>query len=206
MRTVDPAQHARKRARILHAAAEEFAAHGVDGTSTAAVCRRAGIGSGTLFHYFATKRDLFHAVFADDVPRNAAACDRALAAGRPGDGLDGLVDHLLADLPDPLVPGLLAAALLQANRDEEFARMVAADEARIRATLVTLAERLADEGRPLAFPPARVAGWIQRMVDSSYLSAGEDGFDAVEHAAELRRIIDWLTGRTPAPAREEGHM
>ncbi|WP_052866956.1 TetR/AcrR family transcriptional regulator [Streptomyces niger] len=205
MRTVDPARHARKRAGILQAAAAEFAAHGVDGTSTAAICRRAGIGSGTLFHYFATKRDIFHALFADDVPRHAAACDRALAAERPDDGLDGLVDHLLADLPDPLVPGLAAAAFLQANRDEEFAGMIVADDARIRATLVTLAERLADAGRPLAFPPARVAGWIQRMVDASYLSAGEDGFDAAEQAAELRRIIDWLVGRSPAPARAEGH-
>ncbi|MGI5468833.1 TetR/AcrR family transcriptional regulator [Streptomyces sp. CA-132043] len=205
MRTVDPDRHARKRARILRAAAEEFAAHGVDGTSTAAVCRRAGIGSGTLFHYFPTKRDLFHALFADDVPRHAEACDRALAAERPDDGLDGLVDHLLADLPDPLVPGLAAAAFLQANRDERFAAMVAADDARIRATLVTLAERLADAGRPLAFPPARVAGWIQRMVDSGYLSAGEDDFDAAAHAAELRRIIDWLVGRVPPPARAEGH-
>ncbi|POX39406.1 TetR family transcriptional regulator [Streptomyces sp. Ru73] len=204
MRTVDPVQHARKRALILHAAAEEFAAHGVDGTSTAAICRRAGIGSGTLFHYFATKRDIFHALFADDLPRNAEACDRALAAARPGDGLDGLVDHLLADLADPLVPGLLAAAVFQANRDDEFARMIAADEARVRAALGTLAERLAAEGRPLAFPPARVAGWIQRLVDAAYLSAGEDRFDAAEHAAELRRIIDWLVGRAPAPARAEG--
>ncbi|MER7397262.1 TetR/AcrR family transcriptional regulator [Streptomyces sp. NPDC000151] len=204
MRTVDPEQHARKRARILVAAAEEFAAHGVDGTSTAAICRRAGIGSGTLFHYFPAKRDIFHAVFADDLPRNAAACDRALAAERPDDGLDGLMDHLLADLADPLVPGLAAAAVFQANRDEEFAGMVAADEARIRATLVALLERLADAGRPLAFAAERTAGWIQRLIDSGYLSAGEDDFDPRAHAAELRRIIDWLVGRDPAPAREKG--
>ncbi|MEU6119470.1 helix-turn-helix domain-containing protein [Streptomyces sp. NPDC047117] len=205
MRTVDPDRHARKRARILRAAAEEFAAHGVDGTSTAAVCRRAGIGSGTLFHYFPTKRDIFHALFADDVPRHAAACDRALAAERPDDGLDGLVDHLLADLPDPLVPGLAAAAFLQANRDEAFALMLAADEARIHAALVTLLERLADEGRPLAFAPGRAAGWLQRLINAAYLSADEAGFDPAAHAAELRHIIDWLVGRVPAPARAEGH-
>lgn len=196
MRTVDPEQHARKRARILQAAAQEFAAHGVDGTSTARICKRAGIGSGTLFHYFATKREMFTALFADDLPRNAAACDRALAAERPGPALDALLDHLLADLADPLAPGLAAAAVFQANRDEEFAALVVADDARIRATLVTLSERLAAAGQPLAFAPDRVAGWIQRLIDSSYLTADEDGFDAPAHLAELRRIIAWLTGRT----------
>ncbi|KAA6214415.1 TetR/AcrR family transcriptional regulator [Streptomyces albofaciens JCM 4342] len=207
MRTVNPEEHARKRAHILSAAAEEFAAHGVDGTSTARICRAAGIGSGTLFHYFATKRDIFHALFGDDVPRNAEACARALAADRPDDGLDLLLDHLLADLADPLVPGLAAAAVFQANRDEEFARMIHTDNTQIRAALATLTERLATAGRRLAFPPERVAGWIQSLIDGAYLTADEPGFDPAAHAAELRRIVAWLTGRErtgAAPHRTGG--
>jgi len=195
MRTVDPEQHARKRARILEAAAQEFAAHGVDGTSTAAICRRAGIGSGTLFHYFATKRDIFHALFRDDLPRNAEACERALAQARPGAGLDLLVDHLVADLADPLAPGLMAAALFQANRDEEFARLLTDDDERTRGTLVTLLSRMADEGQRLVFTPERVARWIQRLIDSSFLTADEHDFDPAADTGELRRVIAWLVGR-----------
>ncbi|KOT82134.1 TetR family transcriptional regulator [Streptomyces rimosus subsp. pseudoverticillatus] len=195
MRTVNPEEHARKRAHILRAAAGEFAAHGVDGTSTARICRAAGIGSGTLFHYFATKREIFHALFGDDVPRNAEACARALAAERPDDGLALLLDHLLADLADPLVPGLAAAAVFQANRDEEFARMVLTDSAQIRTALTTLTTRLAAAGRQLAFPPERAAGWIQSLIDGAYLAAGEPDFDPEAHAAELRQIVAWLTGR-----------
>ncbi|MEU3876303.1 MULTISPECIES: TetR/AcrR family transcriptional regulator [Streptomyces] len=198
MRTVDPEQHARKRAAILYAAAVEFATHGVDGTSTARICRRAGIGSGTLFHYFATKRAIFHALFGDDFEKNAAACRQALDLGDPAAGLDALLEHLLADLGDPLVPGLAAAVLFEVNRDEEFARLVAADEARTRAALTTLVQRLAAAGRTPLFAPARVAGWIHRLVDSGYLGAGEPGFDPVAHAAELRRIVAWLTGRAPS--------
>ncbi|MFH8347935.1 TetR/AcrR family transcriptional regulator [Streptomyces sp. NPDC018045] len=194
MRTVNPEEHARKRAHILGAAAGEFAAYGVDGTSTARICRAAGIGSGTLFHYFATKRDIFHALFSDDLPRNAEACARATAQDRPDDGIRLLVDHLLADLGDPLVPGLAAAVVFQVNRDEEFAQLVRADTAQIRAALDTLAARLADEGRPLPFPPGRVAAWIQGLLDAAYLAAGEPDFDPAAHAAELRRIIAWLTG------------
>ncbi|WP_260475482.1 TetR/AcrR family transcriptional regulator, partial [Streptomyces sp. WAC 06725] len=184
MRTVNPEEHARKRAHILRAAAGEFAAHGVDGTSTARICRAAGIGSGTLFHYFATKREIFHALFGDDVPRNAEACARALAAERPDDGLALLLDHLLADLADPLVPGLAAAAVFQANRDEEFARMVLTDSAQIRTALTTLTTRLAAAARPGTSGSARSASrWSSRRARPS---SGRSAASARAHASALR--------------------
>lgn len=201
MRTVNPEQHARKRARILEAAAEEFAAHGVDGASTAGVCRRAGIGSGTLFHYFATKRDLFHGVFSDDLARTATVCERALAAERPEEGLALMEERLVADLADPLTPGLTAAAVLQAHRDEEFAALLSGDDERTRVTLTTLLERMAAKGWGLAFPPERVARWIQTLVDGSYLVADDPDFDADAQAVELCQVVGLLTGTTPA--REE---
>lgn len=200
MRTVNPEQHARKRHRILDAAAEEFAAHGIDGTSTAAICRRAGIGSGTLFHYFPTKRDIFHALFRDDLEGNAGACERALAAATPSAGLDLLWGHLIRDLAHPLVPGLMAAAIHQANRDQEFARLIAADEHLVRQTLTTLLTQLAGEGRRLVFPPERAASWLQRLLDASFLAAGEAGFDPDSQAAELHRFVAWLTGPRGAAA------
>ncbi|MFI6576832.1 TetR/AcrR family transcriptional regulator [Nocardiopsis sp. NPDC050513] len=200
MRTVNPEQHARRRAAILAAAAQEFAEKGLDGTSTASICRRAGIGSGTLFHYFPTKRDIFHALFADDLEGGVRARERALAADDPRAGIDGLVEHLVSDADDPLVPGLMAAALFQVNRDPEFARLLGEDEERSVETLTALLRALADAGRPPAFPPERTARWIHHLVDAVFLSAGDDDFDADRARAELRTLVDWLlTGpdRTP---------
>jgi AcrR family transcriptional regulator len=173
----------------------EFALHGVDGSSTAAICRRAGIGSGTLFHYFPTKIEIFHALFRDDLQRNALLCEEVLTQP-PAAGLEQLLDHLVADLHDPLVPGLTAAALLQVNRDETFARMLAEDEAVVRRTLTVLLERLVT-GRTLPFPPTATARWIQRLLDACYLSAGDDDADAASTAAELRTMINWLVGSAP---------
>ncbi|GAB2761725.1 TetR/AcrR family transcriptional regulator [Amycolatopsis magusensis] len=192
MRTVNPEQHARKRARILEAAAFEFAAGGVDGTSTADICRRAGIGSGTLFHYFPTKRDVFHALFADDLARNAEVCAQALTAEDPAEGVRQVVEHLLADLANPLVPGLMATVLLQVNRDPEFAELMAGDEQRTRAALTELLGRM-DPAR-LAFPPERVAAWIHRVADATFFAAAEDTFDPAAELAEFRRLVTWLTG------------
>lgn len=192
VRTVDPEQHARKRAHILAAAAHEFATHGVDGATTAAVCRRAGIGAGTLFHYFRTKRDMMYAMFADDLPAGAEARRRAFAEPDPAAGLRLLVDHLLADLADPLAPGLAAAALFQANRDTEFATLLAGEGRRNREALTALLRRMAADRR-LMFAPDRVACWIQTLVDSSYLGSDEDGFDARRQTDELRRLLAVLT-------------
>jgi AcrR family transcriptional regulator len=195
MRTVNPKQHALKRAKILAAAAEEFAANGMDGTSTAAICRRAGIGSGTLFHYFPTKRDIFHAVFAEEFERTAEIYEKALTAAQPEAGLDLVVDHLIADLTNPLAPGLTAAALLQVYRDDEFARLLAADDERRRAVVAILLRRMAERGHRPAFGPEGTARWFQRLFDASFLSTGDNDFDPAKQADELRKVIAWLVGR-----------
>ncbi|MFF0729235.1 TetR/AcrR family transcriptional regulator [Streptomyces sp. NPDC004134] len=206
MRTVNPEQHARKRARILAAAAEEFAANGVDGTSTARICRRAGIGSGTLFHYFPTKKAIFHALFADDLARTAEIRDRALAMPDPEEGFALLFDRLTADLDDPQAPGLIAAALIQASRDVKFAGLLGDDEARTLAALTTLLERLATKGRTPPFPPPRAARWLVTVIDAAYLAATDDGYDPAAHAAELRHVAAWLTATPlPPPSRGGGH-
>ncbi|CAM00898.1 TetR family transcriptional regulator [Saccharopolyspora erythraea NRRL 2338] len=194
MRTVNPEQHARKRAKILQAAAEEFAVNGVDGTSTAGICRRAGIGSGTLFHYFPTKRDIVHALFRDDLARNAEVHPRVLRADAE-QGFDLLVGHLLAELANPLTPGLAATAVLQANRDPEFAEILTTDTERTHEVLTGLLRRMADDGGyRLALPADRLARWIQKLVDAAYLMAGDPGFDAEVESAELRRVIARLVG------------
>ncbi|MFE0015114.1 TetR/AcrR family transcriptional regulator [Mesorhizobium sp. NPDC059054] len=204
MRTVDPEKHARKRADILVAAAEEFAANGVDGTSTAAICRRASIGSGTLFHYFPTKLDIVHGLFGDAFARMAAVYSEAEAEDDPEAGFNCILHHLFDDLANPLAPGLMAVALLQIGRDEAFARMFGEDEERARRSLTILLERMADHGAQLAFPPERAAAWIQHLFDASFLASGNAGFDAALQTAELRTVIGWLIGRGKAGAAQLG--
>jgi len=48
-----------KRDTIINAALEEFAAKGYDLASTNEIVRAAGISKGALFHYFASKKELF---------------------------------------------------------------------------------------------------------------------------------------------------
>ena len=51
---------AERREMVLEAAVVEFAVHGLAGTSTENVARRAGISQPYLFRLFPTKKALFH--------------------------------------------------------------------------------------------------------------------------------------------------
>jgi AcrR family transcriptional regulator len=53
-----------KRSAILQAAVEEIAETGL-GAATAKIAQRAGIASGTLFTYFASKEDLFNELYLE---------------------------------------------------------------------------------------------------------------------------------------------
>jgi AcrR family transcriptional regulator len=67
-RTADDALWASRQEEILDAAAKLFAQHGYAGTDTQLLADELGVGKGTLYRYFPSKRDLFLAA-ADRVMR-----------------------------------------------------------------------------------------------------------------------------------------
>ena len=64
------------RARILQAARSAFDDPGTE-VSMAEVARRSGVGSGTLYRNFATRRDLMEALYVDEVDAICAAASPA---------------------------------------------------------------------------------------------------------------------------------
>jgi AcrR family transcriptional regulator len=61
------------RRRLKEAATEEFAAHGLHGTTMDRIARRAGINKERLYNYFGDKERLFATVVSDELARIAAA-------------------------------------------------------------------------------------------------------------------------------------
>ena len=74
----------RNRKRLLDAAVEVFAEHGLE-ASTAEIARRAGVGQGTVFRRFPTKDDLVAAIVVDRLGQITDAAS-ALLAHPPADG------------------------------------------------------------------------------------------------------------------------
>src|ERR1039458_2734250 len=74
------------RRRLKEAATAEFAAHGPDGTTMAAIAERAGINKERLYKYFGDKQALFETVLADELEKLAAAVTLT------GAGLDDIAE------------------------------------------------------------------------------------------------------------------
>ena len=74
----------RNRERVLVAAREVFAEQGTDG-SVAEIARRAGVGAGTIFRNFPTKRDLLLAALEDSLEEIVGAFDEAEELEDPWD-------------------------------------------------------------------------------------------------------------------------
>ncbi len=189
MRTVNPERHARRRANILEAAAALFAERGFDRTTTAAICSGAGIGSGTLFHYFPDKAAIFRALFADDLLRTRALVD-GLDETDPLAAIFALIEHRMADAGSPLVPGLLVAAIVRAAQDEEFAALIGEDETFLRqAVAQLLRSAIAKRQVDPSLDPDLTARWLCGIIDALYFRAADPEFDALRDTEMAVLII-----------------
>jgi AcrR family transcriptional regulator len=128
------------RRRVLTAAQEVFAEQGVE-ASTEEIARRAGVGAGTVFRHFPTKRDLVeHALAAHldglaDGARTAGADDDAVAA------LDRLVAEMAEHAPTKLA---MAGYLLAGGGFGDAAREASE---RVGAVVGEVLERAQATGR-----------------------------------------------------------
>ncbi len=79
------------RLRLIHSASEAFAVQGVKGANINNISIGAGLGKGTVYNYFPSKRELFLAVLATAADELAAEIERDGA-----NGLHRLISGLLS--------------------------------------------------------------------------------------------------------------
>ena len=189
MRTVDAERHAARRTQILEGAAAAFAQKGYDNTTVKDVYTAAGVGSGTLFHYFADKRAIFHGVLEAD--RDALLADlAAIDITEARAGLWAVIDRMAADLHDPAVGSMMLAILGQLTVDLRVAEILDEGDAGTRALLADLIGRLqaAGDADP-DWDPVHAAEWAQLIVDGLYLRCSDADFDADTELSRLRIVL-----------------
>src|SRR5213596_270596 len=87
-----------RREEILEAALVEFAAHGLDGGSTEAIAKAAGISQPYVFRLFVTKKELFKATIARCMRETLETFQRAAEGKRGEDALDAMGSVYVTDL------------------------------------------------------------------------------------------------------------
>lgn len=190
MRTVDPAKHAAKRRAILDAAVGCFAEKGFERTTTADICRAARISSGSLFHYFPSKRAVFTAIFTDDAQTTADQLAEAAKADDPWTSLLDVVEAQTSLVTIPGVVRLILEAAAQAARDEEFAELIRRNERALRDGLTVLVARAVDAGRIDPGMSPRAAGsWVAALIDALISRTSLDPDIDLPAEQEILRVI-----------------
>ncbi len=193
MRTVDPERHAARRRQILDGAAMAFAHRGFDNTTVKDLCASAGVGSGTLFHYFVDKRAVFHAILEDDRDRTIADLG-AITVADPDERLWSIVERLTTDLRDPAAGPMMLAILGQLTVDPRVGEILGETDTAAEAALGAAVAVLAERGEVDGWTPKEAATWIRSIIDGLHLRCADDGFAPDAEIARLHFVIAQMLG------------
>lgn len=191
--------------RILHAAAERFATHGVDATSLRSIAKDARTSIGMVYYYFPTKDDLFFAVVEEVYAQLLADLARALEKSRPfEERVLRFYERLGALSPEEgrIVRLVILEALTQSPR---FTRLIE----RFKRGHIALVFQLVGDGlqekslrtdlHPFVLGTSIVAlGAIPQLV--SRVASKHVPMANIAHASLLQQILDVLfngVGRKP---------
>ncbi|HET6937238.1 MAG TPA: helix-turn-helix domain-containing protein [Nocardioides sp.] len=162
--------------RILDAAGELFAEHGIGAVSMGDVARAAGCSRATLYRYFADRRELQVAYVHREARR-----------------IGGLVAADTARVRDPekrLVTAVLSA-VRRVRENPSLAAWFAAGDAAATAGLAQSSPVVEAIGRTVVEDPLAVR-WVVRVIVSLLIAPGRD--DAEERAMVERFVVPALTG------------
>lgn len=168
---------ARTREAILAAALDVIAERGYHAATTAEICRRADVSSGTFFHYFPRKLD---------VPVALLAIEPESQAGTTAD-LDALLDEVISDALRPGTAAFMREVSTLASTPEVAEALSALEEHRRVQVRDAIAQA---RGTGLAGPAASAdlqevrLAWVIEGFES--LVAG--GADAEALAPQLREL------------------
>jgi AcrR family transcriptional regulator len=91
----EPVRHSPAKARIIGAAAELFASHGVGGTSLQMIADAIGVTKAAVYHQFPTKDEIVIAVAEAELARLEAALDAAAAEPSPERAREALITGIV---------------------------------------------------------------------------------------------------------------
>lgn len=193
-RTVDPERHEARRLVIIDAALTCFSVTGYAGTSTAAICRTAGIGSGTFFHYFPTKQSLLLAILAYGTEETRAWFAARDVADDPLAVVEAYLAHAADEMSDPRLAGFVRAVGAVMG-EPEIEAALAADSRVLQEGLEPWIVRAQRAGQVRGDLSARdLTAWVMLVLDG-FLGrlAVDPGFTATSQRPVLldtvRRVL-----------------
>ena len=203
-------QRAATRVRILDAAVQLLADHGINGVRIAAVAAQAGVSSGLVHYHFGTRKELladaFHHAYGYAADRGSGGEVGATVAER-------IVWRLERILP---LPGhqekewaIWIELWVRALRDPELQAVAIQVYATIRAALVALLREGVQRGEFVVANPERVVDRLVALNDGFGLRAtiGDPEVPISLVRAEMRALLESELGiELPLPSIQIDHV
>ena len=201
-RTVDPKRHEARRLQIIDAAMTLIAARGYDGATTAAICREAGIGSGTFFHYFPAKVDVLLAILALGTDEVGQLREAVTGIEDPLAALGRVVDQLIEDASDPRLAGFVQAVAAVMTEPAVAAALEADERAQRELLLEQIARGQATGQVRTDLPAQRLVSWVRLLLDGFLEQIATDPQFTAEREGPVLRdaVLVFVTGRCASGA------
>jgi AcrR family transcriptional regulator len=183
----------RRRPLVLDAAMGVFLEHGFEGASMDAIAKAAGVSKPVVYDCFASKSELFKALFQREEQRVTGEIGAALPVGAPHGPRAALVEGFTAFLRAVAAsPQAYRTILLgEGGMNAAAARRVRAGRERQVADAVIVARRWLDPSGELDERGARLFAQLLVAIGEAgarSLLSGEDGWTAEKLAPELAAV------------------
>lgn len=200
-------QRARTRRELLAAARDTFAAKGFHATSVDDVAEAAGYTKGAVYSNFASKEELFLALFDASIRDTVVALDQVLLVP-PAERFAALADQRESvAFFSPQWQLLEAEFTLYAARNPHLQPTLARRQAELRAAIATRVQRhLDDTSTSSPHDPADLARLLGAAVDGLTMQQLADGEDAPDFGRLLRLLAEIVFRGAAQPAEPSGEV
>lgn len=191
MRVTDPEKHQAKKQMILEAAKACFAEQGFHQTSTAQICAAAGVSTGNLFHYFASKKAIIAAIVEEDLQQTQIFVAALREQENLVTALDAFFDVVLDVASDTAQASLALEIAAEAGRDAEVGVLYRLSTRVMREELEYLVSLGMERGQfSRQFSAASVVHCLMVMVDGIFSRVSVDPqFKPQEQKAALKTMM-----------------
>lgn len=182
------------RQKLIDATYEEVYSNGYQGAALADILANAGVHKGSMYHFFANKKEMALAAIGEKIAERFGTRYRAIAEG-DGEYLDSFFQGLRDLKQRDFKRGCPVANVVQemSNIDEDFNRLMKAIYAAFRLGIKTIYDRAITAGELKACDTAKLALFTTAALEGAILAAKASG-EPQDYLDSVEMLISYIEG------------
>ncbi|EMI5491560.1 TetR/AcrR family transcriptional regulator [Providencia stuartii] len=157
-----------KKKQIIDAAISCFIEKGFHATSTAEICKAAGMSPGNLFHYYPTKYAIIEAIAIEDQLYFEQILNSVEEASSSIESVILMMTRLIELYNDPDYARISIEIFAEASRNPEINRIFVENDKKLRDKLTALIIEGRNKGEiDLQLHPENTASWLMTTADGT---------------------------------------